>query len=240
VGWNSEQRRAYFSWLNLAESKYKGGASFQLFIQQVRKDAVAKLTDAEKAEYKDVIEGRQNIEVVKLETTRQFIHNWQMEDFADKASQAESGRSFEKGKLAYEAAQCAKCHRFRGEGASTGPDITAVGNRFNSQYVLESLIVPSKVVSDQYVNSVVVTDDGEVLTGRIIEEDAQKIRIRTSPFALELTDVLKAKVEQRQLATISEMPVGLVNVLTQEEVLDLVAYLRSGGDPGDKAFKKQP
>jgi hypothetical protein len=36
---------------------------------------------------------------------------------------------------------------------------------------------------------------------------------------------------------VSEMPQGLINVLTPEEVLDLIAYLRSGGDPADKAFR---
>jgi len=152
--------------------------------------------------------------------------------------QVNSGRSFEKGKAAYEATQCAKCHRFAGDGASTGPDITGVGSRFSPLYLLESFLLPSKVVSDQYRNSIVLTDEGNVLTGRIVEEDDKVIRMRTNPFAMQLTEIPKDSIEEQQFSTVSEMPNGLVNVLTKEEILDLIAYLRSAGNPEDKAFKK--
>ena len=183
-----------------------------------------------------MIEGKQKVEVVKLETTRQFLHNWQMEDLLPLASEVESGRSFEKGRLAYEAAQCAKCHRFTGQGGDTGPDITGVGNRFNTQYLLESLIVPSKAVSDQYLGSVIRTLDGEVITGRILEENDKLLKVRTDPFARELVTIAKDNIEERQQSRVSEMPQGLVNVLTKEEILDLIAYLRAAGNPQDKAF----
>lgn len=237
-GWTPELRQAYFSWMNLAESKYKGGASFQLFVQKIRQDAVEKLTEAEKTALKEVIEGKQNVEAVKLETTRQFVHNWQMDDLLPMIDQVGTGRSFASGKAAYEATQCAKCHRFAGDGASTGPDITGVGNRFTPIYLLESFLTPSKVVSDQYRNTIIQTDDGNVLQGRVVEEDDKVVRIRTSPFATALTEIPKSSIEEQQFSTASEMPNGLVNVLTKEEILDLIAYLRSAGNPDDKAFKK--
>jgi putative heme-binding domain-containing protein len=238
AGWAREQRKAYFSWLNLAESKYAGGASFKKFIQQIRRDAVAKLSAGDKVALKEVIEGRQNVAVVKLETTRQFVHNWQMTDLEPLLKQVERGRSFKKGKLAYEAAQCYKCHRFRNEGGDTGPDITGVGNRFDARYILESIILPSKVISDQYAGSVIETKDGKTITGRIIEETGKYVTVRTDPFAREMTKVAKDNIDSRRRSDVSEMPQNLINVLTKEEVLDLVAYLRSGGDPKDKAFKK--
>ncbi len=237
-GWTSQERQAYFSWLNLASQNYRGGSSFKKFIDQIRKDAVAKLSAEEAAALKDVIEGKQNVEVVKLETTRQFLHNWQMDDLEPMLAGVESGRSFDKGRAAYQAAQCYKCHRFAGEGGDTGPDITGVGNRFTPQYLLESLIVPSQAVSDQYQNTILQTDDGEVITGRIIEEDDNLVKIRTDPFALELTELPKAKIEVRQPSATSEMPQGLVNVLTKDEILDLIAYLRSANDSNDKSFQK--
>ena len=152
--------------------------------------------------------------------------------------QVDKGRDFAKGKAAYEASQCAKCHRFGGEGGATGPDITGVGSRFNPQYLAESLIVPSKVVSDQYQTTTIITNDGDVYTGRIINEDDKKVSIRTNPFAEQLTDVAKKDIEERKLSPLSEMPQGLINVLTKEEVLDLIAYLRSAGNAEDPAFKK--
>jgi putative heme-binding domain-containing protein len=235
---NPEQRRAYFGWLNLAEEKYRGGASFKKFVQRIREDAAAKLTAADREALKDVLEGGQKVEVVKLETTRQFVHNWQMEDLMPLAEQVEKGRSFEKGRAAYEAAQCAKCHRFAGQGGDTGPDITGVGNRFNTQYLFESLIVPSKAVSDQYLGSILRTHDGETITGRILEENDKIVKLRTDPFARELVTIAKENIAERQQSRQSEMPQGLVNVLSKEEILDLIAYLRSAGNAADGAFAK--
>jgi putative heme-binding domain-containing protein len=233
---SDEQRRAYFSWISLAEGDYRGGHSFKKFLQKIREDAAATLTDADRAALKDVIEGKQQVEVVKLETTRQFVHNWQMEDLLPLAAEVESGRSFEKGRAAYEAAQCTKCHRFAGQGGDTGPDITGVGSRFNTVYLFESLIVPSKAVSDQYLGSVIRTLDGEVITGRVVEETDKEIRVRTDPFARQLVTIAKANIEARQQSRVSEMPQGLINTLTKEEILDLIAYMRSAGNPQDKAF----
>jgi putative heme-binding domain-containing protein len=233
----SDHRRAYFSWLNLAEGKYRGGASFKKFVQRIRQDAAAGLTDEKRAELKDVIEGRAQVAAVKLETTRQFVHNWQMEDLLPLEQQVEVGRSFAKGRAAYEAAQCGKCHRFAGEGGDTGPDITGVGNRFSTVYLFESLVVPSRAVSDQYVNTILRTHDGEIVTGRILEETDEFVRLRTDPFALKPVVVAKVNISDRQPSKLSEMPQGLVNVLTKDEILDLIAYLRSAGNDQDKAFQ---
>lgn len=237
-GWTVDQRRAYFSWLSMAEARYRGGASFKNFIAQIRRDAVARLSEADKIALKDVIEGREQVESVADQTTRQFVHNWQMEDLLPLLDQLDSGRSFERGREAFQVAQCYKCHRFAGEGGATGPDLTGAGNRFSARDLLESVVAPSKVISDQYKGTIFTTTDGEVIAGRIIDETAEAIRVRTNPFANELADVKKSSIESRKPATTSEMPQGAINVLTKEEVLDLVAYLRSGGNEKDKAFAK--
>ncbi len=236
---SKEERRAYFGWLNLAEQTYRGGNSFKKFLIRIREDAALRLSDADRLALKDVIEEKQKVEAVKLETTRQFIHNWQMEDLHEMLSKVETGRSFEKGKAAYIAAQCYKCHRFNGEGGDSGPDITGVGNRFTAQYILEAVVVPSKVISDQYQSSLVLTNQGEVFAGRIIGEDDKQITIRTDPFAKELTIVQKKDIEERQKSATSEMPQGLINTLTKEEILDMVAYMRAAGKADDKAFQKK-
>lgn len=236
-GWNLDQRRAFYGWINLAEQKYRGGASFVKFLNQIREDAGEKLTAEDKVALKDVIEEKRQVESLQLTTARQFLHNWQVDDFPNIIAAAGKGRNFEKGKTAYEATQCAKCHRFKGTGGDTGPDITGVGNRFDARYLLESFIVPSKVVSDQYANYVIETSDGRVITGRIIKEEPDTYTVRTDPFARELTVVRKSEIESKEPSKTSEMPQGLVNVLTQDEVLDLIAYLRAAGDASDKAFK---
>jgi putative heme-binding domain-containing protein len=238
-GWTLSERRAYFGWINLAESRYVGGASFRKFLQQIRRDAIATLADPEKSALKDVTEGRAVAQAVALETTRQFVHNWQMDDLTPLLKDVARGRSFERGRRAFADAQCLKCHRFGTEGASTGPDITGVGNRFDARYLLESLILPSSTVSDQYQATVFTTHDGKVVAGRVVSEDERRVLVRTDPFAREPAEVLKADIEEREPSKVSEMPQGLINVLTKEEILDLIAYLRSGGNPNDAAFKKR-
>lgn len=234
-----DERRAYFGWINLAEQTYRGGASFKKFLIRIREDAVLKLMPADRISLKDVIEDKNKVEAVKLETTRQFIHNWQMEDLNELVAKVETGRNFEKGKAAYMAAQCYKCHRFNTEGGDTGPDITGVGNRFTAQYILEAIVVPSKVISDQYQSSLVLTQQGEVFAGRIIDENDKQVTIRTDPFAKEMTIVQKKDIEERQKSNVSEMPQGLINTLTKDEILDMVAYLRAAGKADDKAFQKK-
>ena len=64
-----------------------------------------------------------------------------------------------------------------------------------------------------------------------------RVGCRDSIFALELVEIPKAKIESRQPTRISEMPQGAINVLTKEEILDLIAYMRSAGNAQDKAFQ---
>lgn len=236
-GFTLDQRKAMFSWMNLAEETGRGGHSFKKFVQRIREDALKNVLEGDKAALKEILDGSQKVQAVSIETTRQFVHNWQMDDVVPLLSQVEKGRSFEGGKKAYAVAQCAKCHRFAGQGGDTGPDITSVGNKFNPTYILESLIHPSKAISDQYVTQVISLESGEVITGRILEDKGDTIKVRTDPFALKIKEIKKSEIEERTNSKVSEMPEGLINTLTKEELLDLVAYLRSAGNADDKAFK---
>ncbi|MEZ6072731.1 MAG: c-type cytochrome [Pirellulales bacterium] len=235
-GWTLPERETYFGWLQLAESKYVGGHSFARFLVRIREDALATVSDEDRDALADVLTGKAKVDVADLETTRQFVHNWQESDIVPLLPQTLKSRSFATGRLVFHAAQCHKCHRVGGDGGATGPDLTGAGNRFSPRDLLESVIFPSKVVSDQYRNATVVTNDGRVITGRIVDEDDSKIRIRTNPYGSEMTELPKDAIEQRTVLDTSEMPTGLINVLTQDEILDLIAYLRSGGNAADPAF----
>jgi putative heme-binding domain-containing protein len=240
-GWTPEQRKAYFSWLNHAEKNYRGGNSFRRFLQRIREDATKTLTDEEKQQLAAVIKGDSDAvmaAVVKQTAPRQFVRNWQMADLAGVIDQSKTGRNFEKGKAAFEATQCAKCHRFANEGGSSGPDLTGVGNRFQPVDVLEAILLPSKVVSDQYQTTDIVTRDGDVLVGHIEGEDDTGVSIRTNPLSSEVVTVARNNIKERRPSKVSLMPEGLMDYLTQDEVLDLIAYLRAGGSANDKAFAK--
>ena len=203
-----------------------------------RDDAVQQLSDEERTSLKSVIEDRQLEGLVGLESTRRTLHNWQMADLLPLLDQVDRYRSYESGRLAYEAAQCAKCHRFGDQGSTSGPDITAVGKRFQPVYMLEALLLPSQVIPDPYRTEIIHTEDGSIYTGRVVHEDGRRLQIRTDPFARQLIEISADEIESRNLSNASEMPAGIVNILTKKEILDLIAYLRAGGDPNDKAFTK--
>ena len=238
TGWTLEQRKAYFSFLAHAQKNYKGGASFKKFLARIQADAEKTLAGEERVALEPFLRGLEKVEgVVKVPEPRQFVRNWQMQDLLPEIEQATKGRDFARGKAAYEAAQCASCHRFAGEGGANGPDLTGAGNRFSPTDMLEAILQPSKVVSDQYLTTELVTK-GDILVGRIENEDESSVTIRTHPLAPEAVVVKKGEVKERRPSKLSMMPEGLVDILRKEEVLDLIAYVRSGGKGDDPAFAK--
>lgn len=139
------------------------------------------------------------------------------------------------GMSAFAKAQCTKCHRFGNVGDVVGPDLTTVAQRFQKREVLESIIYPSHVISDQYATRTLVMRDGRQFSGivgsagpgmyLVLQADGQKIRVPQNG------------VEQMVNSTISTMPEGLLNELSMQEIMDLFAFLyneRGGiaGRPG--------
>ena len=238
-GWTPELRRAYFMWINVAQQSYKGGASFKNFLARIRQDAVKTLAPDEAVALEKIL-ANPPLTPTAASTLkpRQFVKNWQMHDLLPVIDQATAGRNFLRGKEAFEAVQCAQCHRFGSDGGSTGPDLTGVGNRFAPTDVLEAILVPSKVISDQYETTEVATNDGDMTVGRIESEDDQQIVVRTNPLAPDVVTIKKKNVEFRRISKTSMMPEGSVDILSRDEVLDLIAYIRSAGNADDKSFKK--
>jgi putative heme-binding domain-containing protein len=146
------------------------------------------------------------------------------------------GRSYADGKEAFAAAQCIACHRFGNEGGSVGPDLTAVSSRFTRKDIVESILEPSKVVSEQYANSNIFLKNGDDVSGRVVEENDHKLVLVTNPLNNTRTEVNKADIQKRELSKVSPMPEGLVSILTRDELLDLIAYIESGGKESSPMF----
>jgi putative heme-binding domain-containing protein len=139
----------------------------------------------------------------------------------------------------YHAVQCSICHRFANEGAAVGPDLSSVGTKFSARDLLEAIIEPSKVISDQYQNSMILGKDGASVMGKVVGEENGELIISTSPFDASLTTKMKkSDVISSTPITISTMPPGLINRLNPDELLDLLAYLISGGNEKDKVFSQ--
>jgi putative heme-binding domain-containing protein len=240
-GWTPAQREAYFNWLNRAHQNFTGGASYKLFLKKVRDDAIATLGDNEKVALAPLLKPPMELahgDAAGEPPSRKFVRNWKMDDLIPKLDKLRSGRSFESGKSAFAAVSCIKCHRFNGDGGASGPDITGVGNRFQAADLLETIVLPSKVISDQYQATEIITIKKDVFVGTIHEENDEQVVIRPSPLSTVTEVVAKKDIKERRPSKLSIMPQGLIDVLNEDEVLDLLAYLRSAGDPKDPAFAK--
>lgn len=161
-----------------------------------------------------------------LKPEQTFVQDWRMEDLVPLLDQLKSGRSIDSGRKAFQNTGCIQCHRIEGQGGSVGPDLAGVGRRLKPNEVLESILLPSKVIADDYVNIMIETRDGSVVSGRVEREDERVVVIRP-PSSAEVVIVPKADITERRRSDQSNMPIGIVNVLKQEQVLDLLAYLLS-------------
>lgn len=235
-GWTLSDRKEYFSWFQSA-AEHRGGMSFGGFLKNIRDEAAETLNDDEKAALADVLKDPLPVEVPLVDPDRKFVKKWTVEELLPSVEKNLSDRDFERGEELFAAASCFRCHRFAGRGGISGPDLTGVGGRFNSRDLLESLVEPSRVVSDQYQASIFVLDDGSVVEGRVINLHGNQLMVLTNMLdPSDLTNVNQEQVASSHLATTSMMPEGLLDTLTQEEVLDLVAYLQSGGNPNHEVF----
>ena len=95
-------------------------------------------------------------------------------------------------------AQCVACHKMGNQGGGVGPDLTAVSSRFTRRDMLESLLEPSKVVSEQFMNTTFTLKDDEELTGRIVDETGDLVVIYVNPFTQDPTEIKKADIKSRR------------------------------------------
>ena len=240
VGWTPELRKAYFSWIARA-GDFKGGPSLAGFTKQIKDAAIATLTDSEKADLKQILEAppRTKAAVASIAPVRGFVKSWSVDELAPMVEASlKQKRDFDKGRTLFAAANCFSCHRYDNEGAAVGPDLTIVSGRYSPRDLLESIIVPSKVISDQYQAVIVETNDGKVVIGRIMNLHGDTMTINTDmldPSAQ--VNVNRSKIEETRPSPVSMMPEGLLSTLNQDEIADLVAYLFSRGDREAKMFR---
>jgi putative heme-binding domain-containing protein len=127
-----------------------------------------------------------------------------------------------KGKEIYQRT-CSTCHMLHGEGGKIGPDLTG-SNRANMTYLMSNILNPSGDVQEDYKLVVITTQDGRTYSGNIIAENDRNITLRV--VGQEPISINKSQIRTRDVSEKSMMPEGLLNNLNDEEVLDLIAYLK--------------
>lgn len=239
TGWTPALRKSYFSWIHKAYG-YRGGNSFRGFLRRIWTDAVATLSDAEKSALEALAEKpKEDAKTIAAAPPRPFVKAWTLDELIPIVENGLKGRDFDRGRLLFGAAQCASCHRYNNEGGSFGPDLTSASGRFSTRDLLESIVQPSKTVSDQYEAVSIATEDGTVITGRIVNLNGENFIVNTNMLDPNgLVNVDRRKIEEMKPSPVSMMPEGLLNTLSRDEVLDLAAYLLSRGDRNSGMFRR--
>ncbi len=242
-GWDPELRRRYFAWFHRrpamarseAEARWFGdvgqrpatGASMDGFLKTMRQQAFQRVPDDEKGPIAPWVTGAAvtngpatppGSATVK---TRAFVKHWLTSDLMGGLATGDPVA----GKAIWREAQCASCHRFAGEGAAVGPDLTGAGSRYAKLDLLRSITEPSATISDQFKATLLTMADGTTVSGRVVSEADGKVRVLMDPVAGTTRVLAAAEIRSREASPVSMMPEGLMDHFTAQEVAHLIAYL---------------
>ena len=171
-----------------------------------------------------------------------IVNEWKMSDFADFAriAHGHDEPTVMRGMQAFVKARCNQCHVVAGHGVNLGPDLAESIKTLKGEELLRQIIEPSSKIHEKFQNYQLATSDGRVVTGVILKEDGAEYEVVTNLLTPHtVTRIRKADVEEKAASKISPMPEGLLNVLTRDEILDLHAFLESGGYHPPEHLKHQ-
>ncbi len=242
TGWTLPLRTAYFEWF-LRAANYRGGMSFTKFIEFIRNDALETLSPSERTALASVLaKAPQRISAIEnmgyVFAGRPFT-NWTLDDLSAAAQNGMKGRSFETGRRMFGAAACFACHRFGNEGGMTGPDLTAAGGRYSARDFIDQVLNPSKEINEQFVPTILTKNNGQTVTGAVVNLKGDYIVINEDPSdPNQRVTVDRKEVKSIEPSKISTMPPMLLSRMTKDEILDLAAYVLSGGNPENAMFRE--
>jgi putative heme-binding domain-containing protein len=131
---------------------------------------------------------------------------------------------------------CTTCHAIGESGGVLGPNLVSIGASAPVDYLIESLLEPSKKIKEGYHMVIISKKDGGVISGGLINDGAEELTIRDP--ANQIVKVAKSGIASRQMSPVSMMPPGLTASLREDEFVDLVRFLSELGREG--AYKTQP
>ena len=200
-------------------------------LANIRDEALALCTDAQRVALKDLTGADFNpVPDFPITPPKGPGREWTLPEavaVTDKRTLKKA--DWQNGRSLFHAVGCGACHRFNGLGGGVGPDLTSVPNKFDTAYLLESIIEPSKVISDQYGSSVVTLNGGRVFSGLVVPEGEKFLKVYESDPKAEGQSVARADVKSIKASPVSQMPPGLINSLSAAELKDLMGYIMSGG-----------
>ncbi|MCA9103795.1 MAG: discoidin domain-containing protein [Planctomycetales bacterium] len=162
---------------------------------------------------------------------------WTLADLLDDLPQVEEERSFVHGRDLFTVTGCAACHQLGGVGVVFGPDLKARDPNWKTADVLKEILEPSARIHEKFRSEVLELESGETLSGLVLEENDQRLLLITNPLASDKPlEILKEEILNREVSPVSLMPEGLLDKLTRNEILDLLAYVMANGEADDARF----
>lgn len=134
------------------------------------------------------------------------------------------GNAFQ-GKIVFQA-NCARCHMPRIQGGRVGPDLSGINNK-SKEELLTDILNPSYAIEPTYINHVAVTKDGYIYDGIISNETPGAITLRSGAESGDQT-LLRSNIQEIRSSTVSLMPEGFEKTLKEQDMANVIAYLRGG------------
>jgi putative membrane-bound dehydrogenase-like protein len=176
---------------------------------------------------------------------RQFVRKWSTQDILNSINDLESGRDFQNGRKLFTQVSCVACHAMKGTGGKLAPDMFGLQEKLAEQKtdvakIVESLTEPSKEIEAKYRTQIIATLGGKLYSGVIVEQNDQVLKLSDNPLKEDggVIEIPKKDIDEQDESKVSIMPEGLLNTMTKEEILDLLAYIISGANPEHPAFRK--
>lgn len=132
---------------------------------------------------------------------------------------------------------CGQCHKIHGAGQNVGPDITSNG-RASFEQLLSNVFDPSLVIGASYQARTLVTDEGRILTGLLVEDNEERVVLKMQGGKFET--IPREEIDEISVSRLSLMPEGLEKQLQPQELADLLAFLRLDLPPSDPRAQTIP
>ncbi len=229
TGWTLDQRKAWIAAFRRESARAVGAHHLGVTLRYARADFEAALSPEEKtALTADLATLDPAAVAVPAVDPRPFVKVWtQAEMEPHLAAVAVPERNLKRGRELFKS-QCAACHRYGAEGGVIGPDLTGIAGRFDRRTILESILDPWRVVADPYRYATATLKSGEIVSGRVLGDDGTTLSLEVNPVEAGVGRKVP-RSEAGAIAFSSQMLPGLANSFSQEELLDLLAFLDRGG-----------
>ena len=163
---------------------------------------------------------------------------WKMDDLNAPVAELSAGRSFGTATQMFTVASCAACHKLNGAGNNFGPDLAKLDEKLTPADILQAVLEPSHKINEKFQTWIIETDGGQTFTCIVLEETAEELKVIENPvLKAEPVTIRVDEIVAREKSLVSVMPKGLLDKLTRDEILDLMALRISRGNRDAALFQ---